>query len=83
MYLFSRGCYQSVNTTKKDVGANEEPQKHNNLHCMKSVQIRSFFWSVFSRIQTDTRIQSAYGEIQTRKNSKGLGFIVLSEKNVV
>ena len=27
-----------------------------NKHCMKSVQIRSFFWSVFSRIQTE------YGE---------------------
>ena len=26
-------------------------------HCVKSVQIQSFFWSVFSRIQTD------YGEI--------------------
>ena len=26
-------------------------------HCVKSVQIRSYFWSVFSRIQTE------YGEI--------------------
>ena len=26
-------------------------------HCMKSVQIRSFFWSAFSRIRTE------YGEI--------------------
>ena len=26
-------------------------------HCIKSVQIRSFFWSVFSRIRTE------YGEI--------------------
>ena len=33
------------------------------FHCVKSVQIRSFFWSVFSRIRTE------YGEIQTRKNS--------------
>ena len=23
---------------------------HNNTHCVKSVQIRSFFWSAFSRI---------------------------------
>ena len=23
------------------------------IHCLKSVQIRSFFWSVFSRIQTE------------------------------
>ena len=27
------------------------------VHCVKSVQIRSFFWSVFSRIRTE------YGEI--------------------
>ena len=25
---------------------------HMNTHCVKSVQIRSFFWSVFSRIRT-------------------------------
>ena len=30
---------------------------------MKSVQIRSFFWSVFSRIQFE------YGKIRTRKKS--------------
>ena len=33
------------------------------LHCMKSVQIRSYFWSVFSCIQ------SKYRKIQTRNNS--------------
>ena len=32
-------------------------------YCKKRVQIRSFFWSVFSRISTE------YGEIRTRKNS--------------
>ena len=32
-------------------------------HCVKSVQIMSFIWSVFSRIRTE------YGEIRTRKNS--------------
>ena len=32
-------------------------------HCVKSVQIRSFFWSVFSCIQ------NKYRKIQTRKNS--------------
>ena len=32
-------------------------------HCVKSAQIRSFFWSVFSRIQ------SKYRKIRTRKNS--------------
>ena len=33
------------------------------LHCVKSVQIRSFFWSVFSYIRTEGR------KIRTRKNS--------------
>ena len=32
-------------------------------HYVESVQIRSFFWSVFSRIRTE------YGKIRTRKNS--------------
>ena len=27
-------------------------KKYLNPHCVKSVQIRSFFWSVFSRIRT-------------------------------
>ena len=39
---------------------------------MKSVQIRSFFWSVFSCIRTDgvnLRIQSEYRKIWTRNNS--------------
>ena len=49
-------------------------------HGIKSVLIRSFFWSVFSRIPTEygdlpntefflVRIQSEYGKILTRKNS--------------
>ena len=54
-------------------------------HCLKSVQIRSFFWSVFSRIRTEygemfcispysvrmrsLHIQSECGKIRTRKNS--------------
>ena len=33
------------------------------MHCVKSVQIRSFCWSVLSLIQSE------YGEIRTRKNS--------------
>ena len=33
------------------------------MHCVKGVQIRSFCWSVFSRIQSEC------GEIRTRKNS--------------
>ena len=32
-------------------------------HCVKSVQIRSFFWSVFSRIRTE------YGEIRSMREN--------------
>ena len=46
------------------------------FYCTKNVQIRSFSWSVFSRIWTEygdlrsiLRIQSKYGKIPTRKNS--------------
>ena len=35
----------------------------NSSHCVKSVQIRSFFWSVFCCILTE------YRKIRTRKNS--------------
>ena len=34
-----------------------------SFHCVKSVLIRSFFWSLFSQICTE------YGKIRTRKNS--------------
>ena len=48
-------------------------QVHTVYHCVKSVQIRSFLWSVFSRIRTEygeiLRIQSECGKIRTRKNS--------------
>ena len=37
------------------------------MHCVKSVQIQSCFWSVFSRIRT-LRIQSKCEKIQTRNN---------------
>ena len=46
-------------------------------HSVKSIQIRSFFWSVFSRIRTkygeillSLCIQSECGKIRTRKNSR-------------
>ena len=49
---------------------------------MKSVQIRSFFWSVFSNIRTaysvSFRIQSEYGKKRTRKNSV-FGYISRSQ----
>ena len=44
-----------------------------NPHCVKSVQMRSFFWSVLSRIWNEygdlLRIQSKCRKIRTRKNS--------------
>ena len=47
-----------------------------NRHCVKSVQMQSFFWSVFSRIRTEygdlrriSPIHSKYGKKRTRKNS--------------
>ena len=43
------------------------------LHGVKSVQIRSFFWSLFFHIQSEygeiLRIQSECGKIRTRKHS--------------
>ena len=48
-------------------------QNTSPFHCVKIVQIGSFFWSVFSRIRTEygeiDRIQSKCGKIRTRKNS--------------
>ena len=41
-------------------------------HCVKSVQIRSYVWSVFSCIRTEyanLRIQPKYRKILTRNNS--------------
>ena len=45
-------------------------------HCVKSVRNSEFFWSVFSRIRTDTEIygvnlciQSKFGKIRTRKTA--------------
>ena len=37
-----------------------------DCHCVKSVQIQCFFWSVFS---VSVRIQSECGKMRTRKNS--------------
>ena len=38
------------------------PNVISRMHCVKSVQIRSFFWSVFSCIQSES------SKLQTRKN---------------
>ena len=44
-----------------------------HLLSVKSVQIRCYFWSVFSRIRTEygvsLRIEAEFGKIQTRNNS--------------
>ena len=47
-----------------------------SFHCVKIAQMRSYFWSVFSCIQTEygdlfceSRIQSEYRDIRTRNNS--------------
>ena len=56
-------------------------------HCVKSVQIRSYFWSVFSCIRTEyiyyvnLHIQSEYREIRTRNNSV-FGHFSRSEQNL-
>ena len=40
------------------------------MHRMKSVQILSLFWSVFSSIRTEfLRFTGKYRKIETRKNS--------------
>ena len=44
------------------------------LHCVKSVQIRSFFWSVFSYIQTE------YGEIQKHRILDTFHIVVIVKK---
>ena len=50
------------------------PQE-SEYYCMKSIQIRSYFWSVFSSIRTEygeilsLRIQSEHRKIRTRNNS--------------
>ena len=48
----------------------------NIFHCVKSVQIRIFFWSVFSYIRTEynLRVQSKYKKIRTRKISVSVLF---------
>ena len=54
-------------------GTKEYPLFHGNrvMHCVKSVEIGSFFWSVFSCIPVlvNLRIQSEYRKIWTWKNS--------------
>ena len=65
--------YQSgIRNTNSNLILCQEVEKW-HYHCAKSVQIQSYFWSVFSRIRTDyfvsLRIQSECGKIWTRNNS--------------
>ena len=56
---FNENIFMELKNTennRKSVGCTDQ-------HCVKSVKIRSFFWSVFSCIWTE------YMKIQTRKNS--------------
>ena len=59
----------------QDPGYASEPllqnhEKHCDHYCVKSDQIRSYFWSVFSCIRTKyLRLQSEYRKIWTRNNS--------------
>ena len=50
---------------KKIFGENRPflPRKRQIIHCVKSVQIQSYFWSVFSCIQSE------YRKTRTRNNS--------------
>ena len=43
--------------------------KNENIHCVESVQIRSFFWSAFSRIRAEYGEIRSISVIRTRKNS--------------
>ena len=51
-------------------------ERENIIHCVKSVEIQSFFWAVFSSIRAEyggirisLRIQFKCGKIRARKNS--------------
>ena len=58
--VFKNCCFCQINSPdfhkwKQNFG--------DSVHCVKSVLIRSLFWSIFSRIQ------SKYGKIRTSRNS--------------
>ena len=73
LILFFQSSY-SIGTWKRMLEIMHSLQVFDRKRCVKSVQIRSFFWSVFSRIWTEyveyfvnLGIQSKYGKIRTRK----------------
>ena len=71
----ARNLADSISTLQKSKTIKTQNLKMfaNGLYCVKSVQIRSCSWSVFSHIQTEyrvsLRIQSKCGKIRTRINS--------------
>ena len=71
MKFLEAGVYERL--LLKPVGVSSDQLKLvHSFHCAKSVQIRSVFWSLFSRNRTEYRetrsIQSKCGKIRTRKN---------------
>ena len=48
-----------------------KPLKNKHVHCVKSVQIRTFFWSIISRIRT--RKNSVFGHFSS---SSGIDLIL-------
>ena len=73
-YVDVCGCFQWSFSRRMRIWSYEIGLYAAAIHCIKSVQIRSFFWTVFSRIRTEygeilLHIQSEYGKIRTRKNS--------------
>ena len=64
-----------ISAKNPSIFRNDNSRNNAFFHCVKSVRIRSFFWSVFSRIRTEygdlrvhLRIQSECGKIRTRKS---------------
>ena len=57
-------CSVVINVMMKYSSSAAMVQSSRALNCVKSVQIQSFFWSVFSHIRTE------YGEIRTCKFTK-------------
>ena len=54
--MLSKGKKPSQNSRQRwgtTLSIHQSRGLHVNFHCVKNVQIRSFFWSVFSRIRTE------------------------------
>ena len=64
--FLQRSCYQSNGYCQQSHYSGQYncfSKYFHDSHCLKSFQIRIYFWSVFSCIQTE------YRKIRTRKNS--------------